>query len=279
MRELAEDEPWLHRRAVGRAGRARVAGRDRARGPRRPWAGCGRARRDRRGDGLRARAEPAGSRPHARRCCSSRREPRSSSERWLAPLARGELRGTVAVWDEHSGWAPDRSEVELSAERTLSCVKIAVPDAASADFLIVSGADGRHWLVERSADGVSIEPEEAIDPTRKLFRVELSGAPAEPLQLASEALGRCLRDDRHAARGRERRRRVSARWRWPSPTPRTATSSTARSAPTRRSRTAARRCCSRSRDRARSVTGRRWALDHEPETAAAGRLDGQGLRR
>jgi alkylation response protein AidB-like acyl-CoA dehydrogenase len=63
-----------------------------------------------------------------------------------------------------------------------------VPDAASADFLIVSGADGRHWLVERSADGVSIEPEEAIDPTRKLFRVALNGAPAEPLQLAGDAL-------------------------------------------------------------------------------------------
>ncbi|MFZ0378399.1 MAG: acyl-CoA dehydrogenase family protein [Solirubrobacteraceae bacterium] len=109
-------------------------------------------------------------------------------ERWLAPLARGELRGTVAVWDEHSGWAPDHSEVELSAEGTLSCVKIAVPDAASADFLIVSGADGRHWLVEPSADGVSIEPEEAIDPTRKLFRVELSGARAESLRLASVAL-------------------------------------------------------------------------------------------
>jgi alkylation response protein AidB-like acyl-CoA dehydrogenase len=109
-------------------------------------------------------------------------------ERWLAPLARGELRGTVAVWDEHSGWAPDHSEVEPSPEGTLSCVKIAVPDAASADFLIVSGADGRHWLIERSADGVLIEPEEAIDPTRKLFRVALSGAPAEPLALAGEAL-------------------------------------------------------------------------------------------
>jgi alkylation response protein AidB-like acyl-CoA dehydrogenase len=109
-------------------------------------------------------------------------------DQWLAPLARGELRGTLAVWDEHSGWAPDHSEVELSPEGTLSCVKIAVPDAASADFLIVSGADGQHWLVERSADGVSIEPEEAIDPTRKLFRVALSGAPAEPLQLSSEAL-------------------------------------------------------------------------------------------
>jgi alkylation response protein AidB-like acyl-CoA dehydrogenase len=111
-------------------------------------------------------------------------------ERWLAPLARGEVRGTVAVWDESSGPAPDHSEVEADSDGTLSCVKIAVPDAASADFLVVSGADGRHWVVERSADGVSIEPEDAIDPTRKLFRVVLSGAPADPLELAPEALAR-----------------------------------------------------------------------------------------
>ena len=111
-------------------------------------------------------------------------------ERWLGPLARGEVRGTVAVWDEHSGWSPDHSEVEPSSDGRLTCVKIAVPDAASADFLIVSGADGRHYLLERSADGVSIEPEAAIDPTRKLFRVELAGAPGEPLEVAPEAIAR-----------------------------------------------------------------------------------------
>ncbi len=108
--------------------------------------------------------------------------------RWLGPVARGEARGTVAVWDEHSGWAPDHSEVEPDSGGTLSCVKIAVPDAASADFLIVSGADGRHYLIERSADGVKVEPEAAIDPTRKLFRVELSGAAAEPLEHAPDAV-------------------------------------------------------------------------------------------
>jgi alkylation response protein AidB-like acyl-CoA dehydrogenase len=111
-------------------------------------------------------------------------------ERWLAPLARGEVRGTVAVWDESSGPAPDHSEVETAPDGTLSCVKIAVPDAASADFLVVSGADGRHWIVERTADGVSIEPEEAIDPTRKLFRVTLSSAAAEPLEMAPEAVAK-----------------------------------------------------------------------------------------
>lgn len=110
--------------------------------------------------------------------------------RWLGPLARGEARGTVAVWDENSGWAPDHSEVEPASDGTLSCVKIAVPDAAGAEFLIVSGADGRHYLVEASESGVSIEPEDAIDPTRKLFRVALSGASAEPLEFAPEAVAR-----------------------------------------------------------------------------------------
>jgi alkylation response protein AidB-like acyl-CoA dehydrogenase len=107
-------------------------------------------------------------------------------ERWLGPLARGEARGTLAVWDEHAGWAPDRSEAEPGPDGALTCVKIAVPDAASADFLIVSGADGRHYLVERDAPGVTVEPEPAVDPTRKLFRVALDGAHAQALEVAPE---------------------------------------------------------------------------------------------
>jgi alkylation response protein AidB-like acyl-CoA dehydrogenase len=109
-------------------------------------------------------------------------------ERWLGPLAAGEARGTLAVWDERAGWAPDHSEAEPGAGGTLSSVKLAVPDASCADVLIVSGADGRHYLVETSAAGVTIEPEPAIDPTRKLFRVSLDGVAAEPLALAPEAL-------------------------------------------------------------------------------------------
>jgi alkylation response protein AidB-like acyl-CoA dehydrogenase len=109
-------------------------------------------------------------------------------DRWLGPVAQGEARGTLAVWDERAGWAPDHSEVEPSSSGTLSCVKIAVPDAESADFLIVSGAGGRHYLVEPGAGGVAIEPEPAIDPTRKLFRVSLEGAAAAPLVVAPEAV-------------------------------------------------------------------------------------------
>jgi alkylation response protein AidB-like acyl-CoA dehydrogenase len=111
-------------------------------------------------------------------------------EQWLGPLARGEARGTLAVWDAHAGWSPDHSEAEPDSDGKLSCVKIAVPDAATADFVIVSGADGRHYLHNVSDPGITLMAEEAIDPTRKLFRVELSQAPAEPLQVAPEAVTR-----------------------------------------------------------------------------------------
>jgi alkylation response protein AidB-like acyl-CoA dehydrogenase len=105
--------------------------------------------------------------------------------RWLPGLSSGELRGTLAVWDEGAGWAPDQSQLE-SEDGTLSAAKIAVPEAATADLLIVAGADGRHYALEASAEGVSIEPQKSLDPTRRLFRVELDGAAAEPLAEAPD---------------------------------------------------------------------------------------------
>ncbi|HWF73059.1 MAG TPA: acyl-CoA dehydrogenase family protein, partial [Solirubrobacteraceae bacterium] len=111
----------------------------------------------------------------------------SQRERWLEPLAQGEARGTVAVWDEYAGWSPDHSELEASGG-TLTATKIAVPDAAAADFLIIAGADRRHYLVPARDPGVRIEPEQALDPTRKLFTVTLEDAPAEPLALEPERI-------------------------------------------------------------------------------------------
>jgi alkylation response protein AidB-like acyl-CoA dehydrogenase len=107
--------------------------------------------------------------------------------RWLPGLCDGSLRGTVAIWDAGAGWAPDHSEAEASSG-VLSTVKIAVPDAAAADVLIVAGADGHHYLVSTSAPGVSITPEKSLDPTRKLYRMELDGAAVEPLALEPERI-------------------------------------------------------------------------------------------
>lgn len=102
-------------------------------------------------------------------------------QRWLPQLAQGELRGTIAVWDERSGWAPDGSELE-SVDGRLSGTKVAVPDAANVAILIVAGADGRHFLVNSDDPGVTVAPQRSLDPTRKLYTVTLSGAQAEELR-------------------------------------------------------------------------------------------------
>jgi alkylation response protein AidB-like acyl-CoA dehydrogenase len=100
--------------------------------------------------------------------------------RWLPALARGEARGTIAVWDERSGAALDGSGLEPRYGR-LTGTKVAVPDAASAQVLIVSGAGGRHFLVRSDDPGVSITVQRSLDPTRKLYTVKLSGAQADEL--------------------------------------------------------------------------------------------------
>jgi alkylation response protein AidB-like acyl-CoA dehydrogenase len=99
---------------------------------------------------------------------------------WLPRLAAGEARGTLAVWDEGSGWSPDHSEAE-PADGALAATKIAVPDAATADLVVLAGADGRHYLAEPDAPGVSVTPSRSLDATRKLYTVELDGARVEPL--------------------------------------------------------------------------------------------------
>src|SRR3954453_35174 len=58
-------------------------------------------------------------------------------ERWLAPVAAGEKRGTLALWDRGAGWQP--TDITLEPERsnggfTLNGEKLFVLDAATADF-------------------------------------------------------------------------------------------------------------------------------------------------
>jgi alkylation response protein AidB-like acyl-CoA dehydrogenase len=98
--------------------------------------------------------------------------------RYLEPLATGEQRGTLALWDAGAGWAPD--DVTLQPERAnggyvLSGEKLFVLDAARADFFIVGATDDRRFIVERDADGLSITPTETIDGTRKQYAVRLEG--------------------------------------------------------------------------------------------------------
>jgi alkylation response protein AidB-like acyl-CoA dehydrogenase len=71
--------------------------------------------------------------------------------RWLPGLAAGETRGTVASLPDGDGWT-------------------AVPDADGADVVVVR--DGDAWAL---AEGVTAAPVEALDPTRRLWSVQVDG--------------------------------------------------------------------------------------------------------
>jgi hypothetical protein len=99
-------------------------------------------------------------------------------ERWLRPLASGEVRGAPALWDAGTTATPGGFAMEARADGdgvVLDGEKVLVMDAASADFLLVATSDGRRHLVERGADGVTVAPERSIDLTRRLHSVRFDG--------------------------------------------------------------------------------------------------------
>jgi len=99
-------------------------------------------------------------------------------ERWLRPLAAGEVRGTPALWDAGTPASPGGFEMEARAEGdcvVLDGEKVLVMDAASADFFLVATSDGRRHVVERATDGVTVAAEPSIDLTRRLHSVRFDG--------------------------------------------------------------------------------------------------------
>jgi alkylation response protein AidB-like acyl-CoA dehydrogenase len=99
-------------------------------------------------------------------------------ERWLRPLAAGERRGTPALWDAGTPATPGGFAMEARAEGdgvVLDGEKVLVMDAASADFFLVATSDGRRHLVERGAEGITVNAEPSIDLTRRLHSVRFDG--------------------------------------------------------------------------------------------------------
>jgi len=103
-------------------------------------------------------------------------------ERWLRPLASGESRGTVALFDAGTPARIGSFEMEAKADGddvVLDGEKVLVMDAASADFFLVATSDGRRHLVERNVEGVTITAEKSIDLTRRLYSVRFDGVRVE----------------------------------------------------------------------------------------------------
>ncbi len=99
-------------------------------------------------------------------------------ERWLRPLASGEARATIALFEAGSSATIGDFGMEPRTDgdaTVLDGEKVLVMDAATADLLVVATADGRRHLVEREADGVTVTPESSIDLTRRLYSVRFDG--------------------------------------------------------------------------------------------------------
>ena len=99
-------------------------------------------------------------------------------ERFLRPLASGELRGTPALVDAGAAAVPGMFTMEAAADGddvVLDGEKILVLDAASADVFLVATSDGRRHVVRADADGVTVKAEPSIDLTRRLSSVRFDG--------------------------------------------------------------------------------------------------------
>jgi alkylation response protein AidB-like acyl-CoA dehydrogenase len=104
-------------------------------------------------------------------------------ERWLKPLAEGNLRGTLAAVDVGSTGTPGAFTLEAKADGdgvVLDGEKTLVSDVAGADFLLVPTADGRRHIVEIGAAGVTVIPEISIDTTRRLSSIRFEGVRVAP---------------------------------------------------------------------------------------------------
>lgn len=104
-------------------------------------------------------------------------------ERYLQPLAAGELRITPALVDAGVPAEPGKFAMAAQADgegAVLDGEKTLVMDAASADLFLVATADNTRYLVERDAAGVAVVPEESIDLTRRLSSVRFEGVRVAP---------------------------------------------------------------------------------------------------
>ena len=234
VREAAESRS-LRRRALERDPQPRLAGDHDRRGARGPGARDGRAGDPVRGAGLRVRAVALPVQRLGRPVHRSRRKRR-------AEASAGSRESPPARSAARAAFEPRSNDV--------------VPDADGAGVLVLN--DGDEAVLVEPGDA-EIEPVELIDATRGYARVSADGGDPLPGDVrGGRRPGRWSRSPRSSPGS------PSGRWRWRSTTPRSASSSTARSAPTRRSRTAARRCSTTPRRRARSPTTRPGAPTPSP---------------
>ncbi|MEV7890807.1 acyl-CoA dehydrogenase family protein [Streptomyces sp. NPDC002817] len=119
--------------------------------------------------------------------------------RWLPAIADGSLTGTLALAEESGSWRvedvaarADGGNGNSDSDWRVSGTKMFVIDGHSADlFLVVARADTGPALfaVDSRATGVTRTRLETLDPTRRLARIDLDGAPALRVGPEGDATG------------------------------------------------------------------------------------------
>ena len=112
-------------------------------------------------------------------------------ERWLPALATGDALGTLAISEGDEAWQPE--QWRLASGSRISGEKVGVPAGGEADLIVVGLAGGRLGLVERGAAGLTVEPIDSLDRTRRLDVLRFQDTPCEALAGGAEATAR-LRD-------------------------------------------------------------------------------------
>jgi len=127
----------------------------------------------------------------------------SQQEAWLPRLASGETVASLAVFEEPRNWSPadPSTSAFLSDDRwTINGSKRSVMSGGTADILLVTAGteDGVGvFLVDPGSDGVVIEEEPVLDPTRRQAKMRLDSVVVDSAARLGEsdataALGRTL---------------------------------------------------------------------------------------
>lgn len=98
--------------------------------------------------------------------------------RFLPALASGETIGTAALFDSPRGWSasPATQFTTRDSGFVLRGSKRAVLDAGLADLILVTAADRDEvglFAIDPNADGVEIDAEAVLDPTRRQYSIVL----------------------------------------------------------------------------------------------------------
>ena len=102
---------------------------------------------------------------------------------WLPRLAGGELKAAVAIHRPGSSPVPTNAPATASGGALSGQLQL-VEYGGVADLLVVAAQDGL-YLVDPSADGITLTRCEALDRTTRIWTVDLADTPGEKLENSS----------------------------------------------------------------------------------------------